>query len=139
MIDSKNEKNWFTRNWKWAVPSGCLVALIFLGLFAGGIVFLVFKVIKQSDVYAEALQIVAQHDACLEALGTPIEDGWFVSGSINTSGSSGDADLAIPISGPYGEGTIFVVARKKEGRWHYEVLEVQVQGQENRIVIIESP
>lgn len=138
MNDQRNDNNWFTRNWKWAVPSGCLVVLVIFGLFAGGIVYFVFKMIKQSDVYDEAVQIVCEHEAVIDSLGTPIEDGWFVSGSINVSGPSGDADLAIPISGPYGEGTIFAVAQKKAGRWQYQVLEVQVQGQDERIVIIES-
>jgi len=132
-----NDNNWFTRNWKWAVPSGCLVVLLIFGLFAGGIVYFVFKMIKQSDVYEDAVYTVSQNEACIEALGTPMEEGWFVSGSINITGSSGDADLTIPITGPYGEGTIFAVAEKKAGIWYYQLLEVEIQGQAGRITIIE--
>jgi len=136
MIEEKKQKNWFARNWKWAVPSGCLVLLVLFGLFAGGIVYLVFKMIKQSDVYEEALHMAVQNERVMESLGTPIEEGLFVSGSINTSGSSGEAELAIPVAGPYAEGTIYVIAEKRAGRWHYQLLEVEIDGEAERILII---
>jgi len=41
-----------------------------------------------------------------------ITDGFFVLGKTNVSGTSGHADLTIPISGPKGKGTIYLVASK---------------------------
>ena len=56
-------------------------------------------------------------------VGTPMKVGWLTSGSINLNGPSGDASLAIPLSGPKGAGTIYVEAKKKAGTWRYETLE----------------
>jgi hypothetical protein len=69
----------------------------------------------------------------VDALGEPIEPGWYMSGSINVSGSSGEADIMIPISGPRGTGRIYAVATKSAGRWSYEILEVEIDGQPERI------
>jgi hypothetical protein len=54
--------------------------------------------------------------------------GWLITGSINTAGSSGDASFDIPVSGPKGKGTIFVVAKERANRWELESLEVDVEG-----------
>jgi hypothetical protein len=62
----------------------------------------------------------------VNALGFPIKDGFFVSGKTNVSGSSGKADLTIPISGPKGKGTIYFVASKFAGEWTFSKLIVEV-------------
>jgi hypothetical protein len=69
-------------------------------------------------------------------LGTPIEEGWMVSGSINTSTTSGDADLAVPISGPKGRGKIFVTAHKSSGAWEYQVMLAAIDGSDQRINLL---
>lgn len=109
-------------------------AIVLAGvLFVAGIFALVFTAIKSSDVYKHAVQ-VAKHDTrVVNALGAPISEGWFVSGNINVSGSSGNADLAIPIVGNKAKGTIYVAARKSAGLWTYQTLELRVDGQEDRI------
>ncbi len=43
-------------------------------------------------------------------------------------GASGQADIAIPISGPKGKATIYAVATKSGGKWTYSKLTVQVVG-----------
>jgi hypothetical protein len=63
-----------------------------------------------------------------QALGTPIDDGYFTTGSIHVSGPSGSAELAIPISGPKGKGTIFLRARKSVGEWSFTKLVFAAQG-----------
>jgi TonB family protein len=73
-------------------------------------------------------------------LGTPIEAGWFVTGSIATSGSGSHADLSIPISGPKGSGTLHVVALKspfsaESGDWKITVLEAKVDGRSDVITL----
>ena len=71
------------------------------------------------------------------ALGTPIEEGLLVMGNINVTGSSGEADLAIPIAGPESEGTIYAVAEKSAGKWAYSILEVEVKTTGERIDLLE--
>lgn len=112
---------------KWIVL-GC-VGLIVVGLsVAAGVVALVMGSLKQSDAYKEALDKVRADAAAVEALGEPIEPGFFLSGTVNVSGPSGDANLSIPLHGPRGKGTLYLEATKQAGRWKYSLLELAVAG-----------
>ena len=133
------QPSWWSRNWKWALPAGCLILLVpplLLTGFAGGIIAIVFGSIKSTDVYEEALARAQAHPAVIEALGEPVEDRWWVSGQINATGSSGSADLAIPLRGSKGTATIYAVASKSAGRWEYHTLEVEVEGRPERIDLL---
>lgn len=128
--------NWWQRNWKWFVPVGCLSTLL---LFAGGIALLlsfVFGMMKSSDVYAQALTRAKANPAVIEALGTPIKDGYFTSGSIEETGPSGSAELSIPISGPKGSATIYLEARKSTGQWNFGKLQVELDASKQRIDLL---
>lgn len=118
--------SWFSRNWKWAVPAGCLTLIVAFLAVAIGAVFFVFGLMKSSDVYREALAEASSHAAVVEALGEPVEAGWYLMGNIEVNDGSGRADISIPISGPKGSGTIFAVATKSAARWSYEILEVEL-------------
>ena len=129
---------WWQKNWKWFVPVGFLGLLAIFTGFAVLIVTIVFGVMKSSDVYKDAL-VMARADAAVElALGTPIEEGLLVMGNINISGSSGQADLAIPISGPYDKGTIYAVAEKSAGRWTFSTLVVEIKTSGERIDLMKK-
>jgi hypothetical protein len=136
-LPQEKSRNWWQRNWKWFVPVGCLGALVLFAAFIMFIVTLVFGMIKSSDVYKDALATARAHPSVVKALGSPIEEGIFVMGSINMSGSSGNADLAIPISGPNGKGTIYAVASKSAGQWTFSKLVVEVKATKERIDLIE--
>ncbi|MDQ6861397.1 MAG: cytochrome c oxidase assembly factor 1 family protein, partial [Verrucomicrobiota bacterium] len=71
-------------------------------------------------------------------LGSPINEGWFMTGSTHVEGPGGEANLGIPISGPKGKGTLYAVATKSAGRWNYTTLEVQVSGREDRINLLQD-
>jgi Cytochrome oxidase complex assembly protein 1 len=131
--------NWWNRNWKWFVPLGCFsVALLFFA-FVGSIVVIVFSAMKSTDVYKEALARAKMHPAVIEALGSPIKDGFLVSGNTNVNRTSGESNLAIPISGPKREGTIYVSANKSLGQWTYSGLVVEVGQTHQRIDLLQSP
>jgi hypothetical protein len=61
-------------------------------------------------------------------MGEPIHPGWFISGQLNVSGTTGNADLSIPVSGPRGKGVIRAVAVKIEGVWRFTTLQMNIQG-----------
>jgi Cytochrome oxidase complex assembly protein 1 len=133
-----SKPNWWKRNWKWFVPLGCLsVAFLFLA-FVGSILVIVFGAIKSSDVYREALARAKADPAVIEALGSPIKDGFLVSGNTNVNGASGESNLAIPISGPKGQGTIYVSANKSLGQWNYSGLVVEVGQTHERIDLLQK-
>lgn len=126
-MHQQHDKNWWGRNWKWFVPVGCLGSLIILAGFIVMIIFFVFGMMKSSDAYKYAVVKAKAHPSVQKAIGSPIEEGMFVTGNVNVSGSSGQADLSIPISGPNGKGTIYVVAAKSAGRWKFSTLVVEVK------------
>ena len=134
----KKQTNWWQRNWKWFVPVGCLGLLVIFTGFVALIVTFVFGIMKSSEVYKVALATARSDPAVEMALGTPIEDGMFVLGNINVSGSSGEADLAIPISGPDDKGTIYAVAEKSAGRWVFSTLIVEIKTTGERIDLMQK-
>jgi hypothetical protein len=132
------KSNWWKRNWKWFVPLGCFtVALLFL-TFVGSILLIVFSAMKSTGVYKEALARAKANPAVTEALGSPIKDGFLMSGNTNVNGASGESNLAIPISGPKGSGTIYVSANKSLGRWIYSGLVVEVGQTHERIDLLQK-
>ena len=123
------------RNWKWFVPALCLAAVISLG----GFVAIIFGFMKSSDAYSGAVSRAESAPAVIAALGTPIKEGFFVTGSVEISGPSGKAELAIPLSGPKGGATVYVAAIKSVGEWHYNGLVVQIAKTNERIDLSEKP
>ena len=66
------------------------MALLFLA-FIGSILVIVFSAMKSPDVYKEALARAKADPAVIEALGSPIRDGFPASGSTNVTGASGES------------------------------------------------
>jgi hypothetical protein len=126
MMGLTTEKGWFARNWKWFVPLACVWGLAVVAGFAALMLYLVFGLVKSSDVCKEALARAKANPSVVMALGTPIREGLFVAGSIRVSGPSGEAELEIPISGPKGKGAICLDARKSAGRWSFTRLLVEL-------------
>ena len=122
-------RNWWERNWKWFVPTGCLTLILLFVLFVGALVSLAMGAMKSSDIYRQAVAKARANPTVVEKLGTPIAEGYFVSGNINVQNDSGNADLQIPISGPKGKAVIHAVATKSAGKWEYSRLTVSIEGQ----------
>jgi hypothetical protein len=129
--------NWFSRNWKWAAPLGIFGSFFLLASFVGSIFLLVETSFQHSDCYQQTLARVRTSPEIAQKIGEPLKVGWLASGSINTSNSSGNADISIPISGPKGEGTIYMVAKKSAGLWKFETLQVEVKGETARIDLLQ--
>jgi hypothetical protein len=130
--------NWWKRNWKWFVPAGCLSIAVLFVVFVGSIALIVFSAMKSTDVYKDALAQAKANSAVIEVLGSPIKEGFLVSGNTNVNGASGEANLSIPISGPNGKGTIYVAANKSLGRWNYSGLIVEITKTHQRIDLLRS-
>jgi hypothetical protein len=140
-VESNGSKQgWWSRNWKWFVPVVCLGALV---LCIGCIVLLVVvirgassEIIKSTELCQIAMTELQANAQAVEALGTPIEIGAGVGGSYEVTGPSGSADISIPVSGPQGSGTLYVVASKSAGIWRFDVLELAVEGVAERIDLL---
>lgn len=130
---------WWARNWKWFVPTGCLAMLLAVVAFGGLMVWSVGKMMKSSDAYAMAIAQAKANPEVIQALGEPIEEGFFVSGSINTAGSSGTASLTCPIHGPKGKGTVYVEAVRFAGTWRFRELKVGLPQRGELLDLLEAP
>lgn len=136
MHNDSNEQGWFARNWKWAVPVGCVGMLAMFAAFFASIFLVVFGAMRSSDAYQIAMSRARENPKVVEALGEPVEAGWFISGNINVSGPSGNASLSIPVSGPRGAGTVYLVAEKVAGEWIFERLELELEGTGERVNLL---
>jgi len=93
---------------------------------------------KSSDAYQSAVQQARHNRAVITAIGEPITEGFFTTGSINTNDSSGSANLVIPISGPRGDAIIYVSATKDLGRWKFDDLVVDIEKTSDRIDLLQD-
>jgi hypothetical protein len=132
-------KSWFARNWKWFVPTLILGLVLLLALFVGGLLTFVFGLLKSSEPYQHAVAVASNNPDVVRELGAPLAPGWYVSGNINVSENSGEANLAIPLNGKLRHGTVYVVAKKTDGVWTYTKLRMLVEGQESPIELMETP
>jgi hypothetical protein len=140
-MDVPQRRSWWRRNARWLVPLIVLAAaLLFAGLCVLCVEFVSFVMgmMKSCDAYKEGLARAKAHPAVQAALGTPIKDGFFVTGNVSTGGTSGKADLAVPISGPKGKATLCVVASKSAGQWSFSTLAVEVKGSSENISLLEE-
>jgi len=99
-----------------------LVGLLIVVVFVSAVVVGIFSLIGHSDAVVMAMEQARASAQAEERLGEPIEKGLFVMGNISVSGGSGNAQLSIPVSGPRGKGTLYLVAKKSMGVWKAQAL-----------------
>lgn len=141
------EKNWFQRNWFWAIPAGgcgCGCFLIVL-LFVFGVGATVLSattlfngLITDTEPVAYAKQQAFKHPKVLEYLGENLEVTDIVSGSISSQNTNGCVDVMIPIRGDKGSASIVIRGIKAHGNWIYEDLYVDVKGKQLHINLLEK-
>lgn len=126
-------RSWFGRNWKWLL----LVVFLTFALLVMAVFLLIMGAMRSSDVAKEAVARAQGSRALVQRLGTPINEGWVISGSINVAaGGTGDADLAVPVTGPQGKATLYVTARKSGGTWNYSQMQAAIEGTGERIDLL---
>ena len=119
-------RSWWSRNWKWVVPVGCLTPLLLIGGCVAAIVMLVFGMIRSSDPYTDAVARAKSDPRVIQHLGEPIETGWWITGNVKIENDSGTADFALPLRGSRKNGILRVEASKDRGEWVYSLLTVSV-------------
>jgi Cytochrome oxidase complex assembly protein 1 len=121
-------RSWLRAHWK-------LVLAVWLGLALSGAVA-AFVLMSNSEVVKLALSVAESNPMLAERLGQPLKRGWLVSGSVEVTPASGHAELAIPVSGPKGSGTLYAQARKRAGLWHLEDLQFGSEGSSERLDLL---
>ncbi|MFY9560893.1 MAG: cytochrome c oxidase assembly factor Coa1 family protein [Terriglobales bacterium] len=122
-----SRKSWLDRHAGWKIPLGCLAAVLLLAAFAALIITIVSSAFHNSDVFREAIARAERSRQVTDRIGTPLRPGWLPQGKIEVSGSTGTAQMAIPVTGPGGKATINLDARKIAGAWQFRTLQVQFE------------
>lgn len=135
-METKPPPTWWGRNWRWVVPAGCLTALAGVVGVIALIVGAVFGLIRSATPYRQALAQAQRDPVVISQLGRPISAGWLVSGSLQHSGGTGQARLAIPLQGSRGRGTLYVEARQAEGTWRLSTLALRPDASGERINLL---
>ena len=139
MRNNSAPKSWWSRNWKWAVPAGCLTLCVFWIVVVSAFIYGLFALAKTSDVYKLALEKVKGNPQVVASTGYPVKEGWYMSGSIHINGPSGNADISFPVSGPKGSGKVYAVAKKSAGIWTFKTLVFEDEKGERVNLIVEGP
>lgn len=136
-----DQRTWWERNRKWVIPVGILAFLATVAMMALVLYLFIsflFGMMKSSGAYQDALAIAVDHPRVIQAIGEPVEEGFFVTGNISTSGTSGSADIRIPLSGPRGKAGLYVIANKRAGEWQINTLILEPEASGQRIDLLEE-
>jgi len=138
-MEEHQQKNWFGRNWKWAVPSiGCLSLIIITVIFASTMVMKLTGLFKDSEPYQTGMETLTKNELVIEILGEPIETNGNIEGKVSYNNEDGNVDLKVPVKGPKGEATLIVIAEKKDGEWVYHIMEVSINDTNEKIDLLDK-
>ncbi|MBT2750223.1 MULTISPECIES: cytochrome c oxidase assembly factor Coa1 family protein [unclassified Lysobacter] len=139
-MNDRPNPGWFGRNWKWFVPTGCLTVLLLAALALVGLIGLGIKgasgLFASSEPVRHSVTLAQANPAVVAALGTPLEVGMMIQGSMQTSNDDGHADLSLPLTGPRGKGRLCLKADRAAGRWSYSLIEIAIDGSDQRIDLL---
>ncbi len=100
---------WWRRHWRWAMPMAVVVGM---AAAAGAVGFALSQWAywsKSSTPYQEAMRRARCNIELVAALGEPLRDGYLPAGSMHSNGQS---QFVIAVSGPQGNGRIFLNAKR---------------------------
>ncbi|SIS68694.1 cytochrome c oxidase assembly factor Coa1 family protein [Neptunomonas antarctica] len=142
MLGAKgNEWAWKNRTWrdiehfkqtqrKWRNAGLILLFVVFPLLFT-----LLGSMLK-GEVFDQSMVTISQNTEVIEVVGEPIEAGYFVMGSIQTSGTRGEASLQYSISGPKREADVYVQAYKEMEAWSLYNVIVHIPETDKKIQVV---
>jgi hypothetical protein len=115
-------RGWWSRNWKWFVPTvllGCIV------ICCGGLTGIGFWWWGKMGLkpFIESVQKVQTNPQLTEALGEPIQqDSFLITPNVGEDEQRGQAKYYWDVKGPKGKAKIEMQARKMGGKWELIVL-----------------
>jgi Cytochrome oxidase complex assembly protein 1 len=126
--------SWVRWNWKWLLPLAGIFAAVIFGIFW----LMLTSSMKTTFPYQEGLARARVSHNVASSLGSPLEEGFFASGSVDQTESVGNASIRIPITGPKGKGTIVIEAEKVLDIWNFTSLVVEVDETGSRIDLLKE-
>lgn len=115
----------------------CVVLVVASSLLTVGVTVAAVELgMRSSDAFQLAVAAAQRDPTVVAELGAPVEPGWLTPGRIEVSGPMGKADLAVPLSGPRGSGTLYLVADKSAGKWTFKTLRVDIEGRPSSVDLL---
>lgn len=105
-------------------------------LFVAALFCVAGAMLRSSDAYQLAVDSASHNPTAIAELGAPLKLGWLPMGKISVSGPTGDANLAIPISGSRASGTLNACANKSAGKWQLTCLNLEVSGRPTLVELL---
>lgn len=122
------QPSWWKRNWKWVVPvGGCFTLILLVIALFGSIFYGVTTLLENSQPYEYALEKINKDEEIVSILGSPIEQDGMMQGSLNWHNGDGKADMKIPVSGPKGNGILYIDASSVDDNWTYHEIRVDIK------------
>jgi hypothetical protein len=90
---------------------------------------------KRFDPYKLAVQTARQRQEFVDALGSPVKEGWFFDAE-EQFGEPTTAKMLIPVRGSTRTGNLRVQAIKDHGRWHLTQLTLELTKPEESIDLL---
>ncbi len=132
------KKNWWNRNWKWALPTGgCLTLIICFVVFA---FYVGAKVFKSTSLLAfiEVVQEVQKSPELEDALGKPIKMDDLENSDYEPEENQKHFELSFELEGSKADGLLEVIADKEGDSWKYSKFIVTIEDTGEVIDLIES-
>lgn len=141
-----NEWAWRNKHWesidqfkivqrKWMRAGVTFTFFIMFG-FISAAVLGPQELFKRSHPVQLAMSAARQNTMVQQAMGTPLEMRWLISGTIGTSGPNGKADLSIPVRGPEGHATLYFIGERSLGLWAIKGLVLELDESGERLDIV---
>ena len=86
-------------------------------LMFGGIIAILFVVLSNLEPYDTIKHEAANNPVVSEHVGSPVEVGWFTTGSVSQRNSTGEADVTVSVSGPLATGNLRIVSVRRNSVW----------------------
>ncbi len=97
-------RGWWSRNWKWFVPTLLLAMIIMCCGCPAAIIFSVIGIFRNSEPYLDTMQKIQADPQVQEAFGQPIRDNsWIPAGELNMPDGQGNAELRLGSCRPEGK------------------------------------
>lgn len=106
------------------IAIGCAIFVIAGASFVAAIVLVVFGALRASDPYKDSLRRAQADPRVIAALGSPIEPGFWMTGSIQVENDEGTVNMEYTIKGPKKGARLRVAGTKERGRWYYQQMVV---------------
>lgn len=138
--DLIHQKNWFHRNWKWALPIA-IVAILSIILFfslTGGHLGDFGKAYSNPQLFQGALEKAQENEEVKIALGViePVSKMAILEGDVNYSDQNRNVQFTVRVEGNNGKAFMDGIAERTNDSWEYKMIIIRIKNPpENRQTI----